>query len=127
MRTIGSALTGTQHLGTGSGKPSQMVKSDPGHEVAKAETLAALPSTRDDPMRDAAIKDEIRAPLLSMTPLAHMNDSEARQVWEFWVEVLRPYPPHWIRDAFAYFARNGGGKFLNPQTITEIINRRKGG
>ncbi len=86
-----------------------------------------LPSTRADPQRDDAIKNVIRGPLFAMTPLANMQKAEAKLVWEFWVKTLRPYPSEWIEDAFDYFARNGGGKFLNPQTITEIINKRKGG
>lgn len=93
----------------------------------QAAKPVTLPSTRPDADRDNAIKDAIRGPIFAMTAIGMMGDREKKEAWGFWIEALRPYPQDWIRDAFAWFARNGGSKYPNPQRIIEIINKRKGG
>jgi len=62
-----------------------------------------------------------------MTSMGMMGDREKKEAWEFWVQALRPYPVDWIADAFAWFARNGGSQYPNPQRIIAAINKRKGG
>jgi len=61
-----------------------------------------------------------------MTTLHMMGDREKREAFQFWVEAMRPYPDEWIKDAFAWFARNGGGAYPSPQKIIAVINKRKG-
>lgn len=94
----------------------------------EAETEAfQLPSLTFDKDRDRAIAKVLHGPLLAMTPIATLDDNSKREVWKFWIASLRPFPPEWIEDGLAYFVRNSGGKFCNPQTIADIINTRRGG
>lgn len=120
---IGTALSGTEYdhrLPRGGSGQAQ------GSEIAVSK-VAMLPSTRDDPERDRRIKDVIRGPISAMTALHLLGEREKTEAWRFWVDSLKPYPPNWIEDAFKFFARNGGGRYPNPQNIIEIINKRRGG
>lgn len=126
MQRIGDKLTGTRPSQTGSGGMSQRELSAPAQNaVALRQAIPALPSTRPD--RDPEIRKAIEGPVAAMTGMQHMPLETRRAAFQFWVESLRPYPVDWITDAFAYFARNGGGQYPNPQRIIEIINKRRGG
>ena len=128
MQKIGDLLTGTPDSQTGSDSQSNMEKSGqtPRTDVQEAEAFH-LPSLTSDPDRDRAIAKALHGPLLAMTPIATLDDTSKREAWRFWITVLRPFPVEWIEDGFAYFARNSGGRFCNPQAIAEIINSRRGG
>lgn len=70
---------------------------------------------------DAAIKAAIRGPLMAMTAMHLMSETDAKAVIEFWVNVLRPFTPEQIAEGFTRFAQNGGGRHPNPQLIVAAI------
>ena len=126
MRLIGDKLTGTRLSQTGSGATSRKEQLAPAPNAGlPSHPQADLPSTRPD--RDPEIRSAISGPVSAMSAIHLMPEADRRAAFQFWVESLRPYPVAWISDAFAYFARNAGGQYPNPQRIIEIINKRRGG
>lgn len=132
MQTTNAKGTGMRHIATG-----VSVRSNTGTSAPKAEHASKavavrnqasginLPSQRDDPERDAAIKAAIRGPLTAMTAMHLSSAQDAKEALAFWVDALRPYHVEQIKAAFLFFARSGGGKYPSPQAIIATIEKLK--